>query len=296
MLGMKKLVSLLVCLCLASFCTDILAASENCSAAPELGRFSPAADLLIANFDNKPDTDDLLAAAGLGTMLRDERFACVHYIAVTGAYARNLERVTDKAADWRFIEADTLFDIAFPGNWVDAHKDRQAAVELLADRALDTLREGGDIWITEGGHSDLTAAVAQRLMELESSIDLESRVHLLQHSSINEMLTTPAALDYVRSQLNYIKIADGNEEGNGTPGFKTENGKAWPELLTDPESGAIWTEARRLALAHNGKTGHENEAIAAGGLDFSDLAAATYVFGFEDLADVDAFVTEFVQQ
>jgi hypothetical protein len=35
--------------------------SVDCRAAASLGRFEPAVDLLIANFDNKPDTDDLVA-------------------------------------------------------------------------------------------------------------------------------------------------------------------------------------------------------------------------------------------
>lgn len=267
----------------------------DCDSAAQLGRFKPASDLLIANFDNKPDTDDLLAAAGLATMLRDERFACVRYIAVTGAYGAEPGRVTEKASAWQYIEVSTLYERAFPGSWADAHADRPATIDSVAEQASATLHAGGDVWIMEAGQSDLTAAVARRLAELDPSIDLRSRVHLVQHSDINELLTTPAALAYVREHLDYITIGNGNIAGNGTPGFKTSSGAVWPALLADAGAGAVWSEAQRLALINSGKTGHTNEVIAAGGLDFSDLVAATWIFGFEDLADVDAYVDEFVR-
>lgn len=67
-----------------------------------------------------------------------------------------------------------------------------------------------------------------------------------------------------------------------------------PATLADPASGPVWAEARRLAGEVNGTTGFENDAIAAGGLDFSDLAEAAYTFGFEDLVDVEDFAAEFL--
>lgn len=260
-------------------------ASADCTSAAPIGRFKPAADLLIANFDNKPDTDDLLAAAGLTTMLRDDRFRCVRYVATTGAYG-----AINPGA---YVKPDSLFDLAFGDHWADAHADRPAAARFLAKRALARLRAGGDVWIMEAGQSDLTAAVAQRVSEAHPSMDLRTRVHLVQHSEINEALATPSALASVQSHLDYIKIADGNVVGNGTPGFKTPSGAAWPALLADPESGSVWAEAQRLAVENNPTTGFPNDAIAAGGLDFSDVAEAAYIFGFEDLVDADAFVAEF---
>ena len=260
-------------------------ATADCTSAAPIGRFDASEDLLIANFDNKPDTDDLLAVAGLTTMLRDERFACVRFVATNGAYG--------SINPGEFIEADPLFDLAFGDAWADAHGDRRAAERFLSEHALTTLRAGGDVWIMEAGQSDLTAAVAQRVSEAEPSIDVRSRMHLVQHSAINEALATPSALAYVHNNLDYVEIADGNVVGNGTPGFMTTNGAAWPALLADPESGAVWAEAQRLAVERNPATIFPNTAIAVGGLDFSDVAEAAYIFGFEDLVDVEAFVAEF---
>jgi hypothetical protein len=240
---------------------------------------------LIANFDLWPDTDDLLSVAGLTTMLRNKRFACVHYVATMGASGPNNPGT--------FIEASPLFDLAFGHAWVDAHAHRAAAVKLLAKRALATLRAGGDTWITDGGQSDVTAAVAQRVTDAKPAIDLRSRVHLVQHSAINEALATPSALAYVQQHLDYIKIPDGNIVGNGSPGFKTSSGAAWPSLLTNPASGSVWAKARRMAVAVNPTTAFPNDSIAAGGLDFSDLAEAAYIFGFEGLVDAEGFAAEF---
>ena len=257
----------------------------ECNSAAEIGRFAPSTDLLIANFDNKPDTDDLHAIAGLATMLRDPRFSCVRYVATTGAYGpKNPEP---------FIEAGRLMTLAFGKAWADAHADRAGAAAFLADRSVATLRAGGDVWIMEAGQSDLTAATIRRIAQAAPQIDLRAHLHVVQHSRINEYLTDAEALKYVREQTDYIEIADGNERGNGTPGFKTSSPTAWSALLGSKRAGAVWAEARRLANVSNPVSSHPNKAIADGGFDFSDLAEGAYIFGFESLPGVEEFAAEF---
>ena len=53
----------------------------NCGDGGKIGLFDPSRDLLVANYDSKPDVDDLQAVAGLGTVLAHPDFACVDYIA-----------------------------------------------------------------------------------------------------------------------------------------------------------------------------------------------------------------------
>jgi hypothetical protein len=48
--------------------------------------FNTNTDLLIAQFDSKPDTDDIHAQAALGCMLAHPSLAGVKYYAVAGAY------------------------------------------------------------------------------------------------------------------------------------------------------------------------------------------------------------------
>lgn len=266
----------LLCACAAE---QPLVDADDCTAAAMIGRFDPSRDLLVANYDSKPDVDDLQAVAALGTILRDPRFACVDYIATHGAYGTQTGK---------FLPAAKLFDLAFGNQWVDAHADRELAVSRLVGRVTAALSQGGTIWVTEAGQSDVTAAVLRRVPEAA-----RSQVHVIQHSDWNESVTSAEALAFVKAEAQYHKIADGNFPDNGTPAFNTNDGSAWPRLTGHPTHGAAWTEARRLSLRHNPVAEYVNPAVEAGGLDFSDTVEAAWLFGFEDMAGVDDFVARF---
>ncbi len=244
-----------------------------------IGRFDPAHDLLVANFDSKPDVDDLQAVAALGTILRDPEFACVDYIATHGAYGT-------QSGD--LLPAENLFDLAFGDNWIDAHEDREGAVATLARRALATLQAGGKVWVAEAGQSDVTAAMVSRLPE-----EMWRRVNVVQHSYWNESQTSPDAIQLVVYNTSYHRVQDGNFADNGSPAFNTDDGSHWPALLADPRAGLIWTEAKRLSDLHNPVADYVNPAVAAGGLDYSDAVEIAYIFGFDDMAGVGEFVDRF---
>nr|GGH99713.1 hypothetical protein GCM10011355_26320 [Aquisalinus luteolus] len=250
-----------------------------------IGRFDSGADLFIAQFDARPDVDDLHAIAAVATVLADDAFACVDHLAVAGAYGRQ---------GGLYIPAPELFDLAFGDHWIEAHDRHQDAAAELAALIVDRLQAGGDIWIAEAGQSDLTAATIRAAREIAPELDFAARVHLVQHSSWNESQTDVDALGYVREHTDYIRIPDGNAGGNGSPGFRTEGGALWPMMLADEDVGAIWAEAKRLADANNEKAGYDNPAIGAGGFDFSDVSETAYIFGFEDMADVEAFAQRFI--
>ncbi len=260
--------------------TDAPPATEgDCAAAPMIGRFDASRDLLIANYDSKPDVDDLQAVAALGTVLRDPAFACVDYIATHGAYGM-------QGGD--LLPAHDLFDLAFGDNWVDADADREAAVEVLAQRALATLNDGGAVWVAEAGQSDVTAAMVALLPEV-----MWTRVNVVQHSYWNESQTSPEAIQLVVYNTTYHRVQDGNFPGNGSPAFNTEDGSHWDALLSDPDAGPIWREAKQLSDEHNPVADYVNPAVAAGGLDFSDTAEIAYIFGFADMAGTGEFVARF---
>lgn len=256
------------------------------SQSTKLGLFDLEKDLLVANYDSKPDVDDLHSTASFATMLRDERLENLNYIAVAGAYGTQ---------DGQFIEAGDLFDLAFEDQWVDAHSDKEEALDQLLEKALETLNSGGDIWIAEAGQSDVSADLLMRIREDVPFEETKSRVHLVQHSFWNESATTPDKLNYVREQLDYIKIPDGNGTGNGTPGFRTEDGSWWDEVLSNKKVAFIWQEARRLGMEYNVVAGYDNTAVGAGGFDFSDTSELCWIFGFEKLVDTDAFFSEFLE-
>ncbi len=255
------------------------AAASACEDAGKIGLFDVTQDLLIANYDSKPDVDDLQAVAALGTVLRDGQFDCINYVATHGAYGT-------QAGD--LLPAESLFNLAFGDNWVDADADRAGAIQELTRRALETLEAGGKVWVAEAGQSDVTAAVVANLTE-----DMRRRVNVVQHSYWNESQTSPDAMQIVVYNTTYHRVQDGNFPDNGSPAFNTNDGSHWDALLADPAVGPIWLEAKRLSDLHNPVAAYVNPAVAAGGLDFSDTVEIAYIFGFDNMAGVEEFVARF---
>jgi hypothetical protein len=82
--------------------------------------------------------------------------------------------------------------------------------------------------------------------------------------------------------------------GNGSPGFRTASGALWPTALAPGTTGEAWRLARDTAVSFNGTEGrYDNEAIGAGGMDFSDTAESCYIFGYPALEDAAAFFEAF---
>ncbi|MCJ8190694.1 hypothetical protein [Sphingomicrobium aestuariivivum] len=256
-----------------------VAASQSCAGAPKIGLFDPARDLLVANYDGKPDVDDLQAVAGLGSVLKDPAFACVDYVATAGAYG---------SQGGEYLAAPELFDLAFGDRWLDAHGAREETIGTLARRMLETTSTGGRVWVAEAGQSDVTAAAVRRIPE-----ELWRRVHVVQHSYWNESQTGAEAIQTVVYNTSYHRVQDGNFADNGSPAFNTKDGSHWAALLSHPEVGPLWTEAKRLSDLHNPRAAYVNPAVAAGGLDFSDTVEVAYIFGFDDMAGVGDFVARF---
>lgn len=275
-------------------CASDAPQTNACETAEKIGRFDPTSDLFLAQFDIKTDTDDLHSAAAVATFLASPKFECVNYRAVSGSYGTQ---------GGVYVDPETIFADAFGGNWVNAHGDRDAATKRLAKDVSKTLQAGGHVWIMEGGQSDVSAETLRNVLKDYRDAPLKTNVHLVQHSDWNERVTSEAALSFVKTHVDYVKIPDGNMAGNGSPGFRTEAKAVWPALLADPNVGPIWMTTQKLALSKNGNGfdevtiaagGYDNKAIGMGGLDFSDTSEAMWIFGYEDLVDEAAFVKAFV--
>lgn len=245
------------------------------------GRFNPSRDLLVVNYDIKPDVDDIHAAAAFATLVK--RFpGCFDFVVVAGTYGTQ---------GGQFIPVSSLFDKAFGDRWLNAHDWRVASTQAVAKRMGAILRAGGNVWIAEGGQSDFTADVLEQVAAKKHLASLlQQRVHVVQHADWNEQTTTPDKLSYVKAMIDYRRIADGNAPNNGTPDFAVDDPSWWPRLLRDPKTGAIWTEAKRLADEANPVAAYVNPAVAKGGLDFSDTVEVAYIFGFEAMVDHEAYL------
>lgn len=252
---------------------------------PELlGRFDPDNDLYLAHFDLKTDVDDVHSVAGVAMMLADPRFSKVRYHAVAGAYG---------IQEGLYVPAEDLFDLAFGAHWSDAHGDFDNALDEVFGLSINTLNDGGSIWIAEAGQSDFSADLIRRILELVPESTVKDHVHVVQHADWNEEVTTAEDLAFVKASASYHKIPDGNAPGNGSPGFRSETAINWQEHVSDLRLTKIWTMAVEIANRYNGADGrYLNTAIQHGGLDFSDVAETAWIFGFNDLADANDFFGE----
>jgi len=245
------------------------------------GKFNIENDLLLAQFDCKTDVDDLHTIAALATLLSDANFSKIKYHAVAGTYG---------IQEGLYVPANNLFQLAFGDNWSDAHHNiESAAVEVMAE-IKSVLDSQGDIWIAEAGQSDFTAQLIKSIQAELPKINISQRIHVVQHSDWNEKSTSVENLEFVKDKSDYHKIPDGNAVGNGTPGFRSPEFTNWKNKITNPKLSEIWQLATDLSNKYNGKEGrYNNEAIAAGGLDFSDLSEVCWIIGIHDINDTELF-------
>jgi hypothetical protein len=238
-------------------------------------------DLLLAHFDCKTDVDDLQTAAALATLLSDNKFSKINYHAVAGAYG---------IQDGLYVPPNDLFQLAFGDNWTDAHENIKNAIEQVKVIAKATLENQGDIWIAEAGQSDFSAELIKAIHADLPDTNISQRIHIVQHSDWNEEVTSPVSLDFVKKNTDYQKIPDGNAVGNGTPGFRSPEYTQWKQKIRNTKLIEIWQLAIDLSSRYNGKEGrYNNEAIAAGGLDFSDLSEVCWILGLKDVTDTEHF-------
>lgn len=249
--------------------------------------FNKEKDLLLVQLDCKTDVDDIHTAAAFFTLMADTRFSTVKYHVVAGTYG---------IQEGLYVPPNELMKLAFAGRWTDAHENFEAAVQKIKTMVGTTLANQGDIWIADAGQSDFSAELVKAVKADYPEIALKQRLHVVQHSTWNEEVTTPERLQYVKEQVDYQKIPDGNAVDNGTPGFRTPAYTQWNEKISDPRLLKIWQLAIAIANKYNGKEGrYNNEAIAAGGLDFSDLSEVCWILGLKDIRDTAEFFQLYAQ-
>ncbi len=276
---------------------------------PDLGTFDVArGDLLLAHYDNRPDTDDIHSQAATATMvawLEEKEGLNVddQFHAVLGAYGINQFTAP-------FVDSSAVMEICFGPEgdaWSMAHPRHsqpwQESVAEVSEKVHATLTRSPDskVWILEGGQSDFTHEVYGRLtgdLDIPLSRDeLRERIVVIQHNAgfYNEALASPSRLVSVRENTTYVVMPNGNFSGNGSPGLKLEAGspsldrvKAHASSLSGRNvSGAggaldaCWEAAFARARAKKWMF-LINPTIHEGGLDFSDAVAGVRALGLDD--------------
>ncbi|MEM1158654.1 MAG: carbohydrate-binding domain-containing protein [Verrucomicrobiota bacterium] len=175
-------------------------------------------DLILGQFDLKPDMDDVHSAAAFACMLEHPILYEANYFIYSGAYGvQNGDFITEAKSLGLY---NTLFGSS---NW-DEVKDENGPVADYNDvvrgastRVANTLNAGGKVWVIEGGQSDFTL---DWVNELDSFHSLDPAlvkygVFVIQHSWFNEKQSgntsnTSEVLDALRPLVTYVEVDDGN--------------------------------------------------------------------------------------
>lgn len=237
-------------------------------------KFDSEKDLISLHYDHAPDKDDGHSAAADRSMLEtiyNAKWLTEHTLPVSGAYGKNKNRFNK--------QSDKVMNAVFgEKNWIAADDDWDIAVDAVVQRWMQTLKAGGDVWVKEGGQSDLTADVIRIIRDEHKDIDTTQRIHVVQHSNWNEKQTTDADLAYVKKQTDYIRIKDANRFLNQKGGNEAFEAAA----LAHPTFGPSWQAAFEY---YNPRQR----------LDFSDTGELMRILGLGEIS-IDAFREKYLQQ
>ena len=150
-------------------------------------------------------------------------------------------------------------------------------ISELAIRWSKTLTDGGDVWIKEGGQSDITAAVVKKIREELLSVQTMKHIHVVQHSDWNEEQTTDEALSYTKEHAHYIRIRDANNYLNIKGGDAPFENAA----VSHPVFGPTW----KAAFSYYNPEER---------LDFSDTGELLFILGIGEIG-FDAFRELFLE-
>ena len=164
------------------------------------------------------------------------------------------------------------------GGWFSAHKDWDVAVDQLVDRWTKTLKAEGDVWVKEGGQSDLTADVVRKLTRAMPKLDTTRRIHVVQHANWNEQATTDEDLAYTKKNTHYIRIRDANRYLNKLRG----DAKFVSSATSHPLFGTSW----KAAFAYYDPNRR---------LDFSDTGELLHILGLGEMS-IEAFRQKYLAQ
>ncbi|MEP7267808.1 MAG: hypothetical protein ABI844_09295 [Saprospiraceae bacterium] len=255
---------------------------------PPKGRiFNIEKDLLLVQFDCKTDVDDLQSAAALATLLADSKFSKIQFHAVAGTYG---------IQEGLYVPPNELFQLAFGNNWTDANANLKDALDQVKAIIKSTFSNQGEVWIAEAGQSDFTASLIKSVQSDFPDINISPRIHVIQHSDWNEKATSSENLQFVKNHSDYIRIPDGNIVGNGSPGFRSLEYIDLKNTFTNFKLIKIWQLSIDLSNQYNGKEGrYLNEAIMAGGFDFSDLSEVCWILGLAEMKDTEQFFNAYLK-
>ena len=230
-------------------------------------------DLISLHYDHAPDRDDGHATVAALAVVR---MLGIQPHVVSGAYgAGNRTRYVPAA--------EQVMRQAWGTDWLNAHSNYQSSVNATSSRWVNTLLNGGDIWVAEGGQADFTSDVVRHIKNTNPGINTNNRIHVVQHSLWNEQQSDQGDLNYARANTDYIRIADGN--GVNATADLNQKSASFVALARASQHGAAWNAAFQYLNPDNK-------------LDFSDTVELLHILGIgkDRIATVNDFGAVFLDQ
>lgn len=258
--------------------------------------FNKSKDIYIAQFDGKPDGDDIHSVAALGCMLKHEDLKDVNYFAVQGTYGNQ---------KGKYIDATSLYNKVFGSEnsgWTDAHRNKSASANRVKNKVRAILDNGGKVWVQEAGQSSFTKIWVSRLIaDGVAKSKIKSNVIVVQHSKWNEDHTNKADLSYVKTNTTYQAIDDGNKDpgtgpnrGPNTPNYQNANTSFLKDAKKSSNTIAkdYWTSAEKIIDDSGFNASYS--VIPKGGVDFSDCVENIWIFNITNAGSVSDFWSRYV--
>ncbi|MFR9652072.1 MAG: hypothetical protein SNG35_08640 [Rikenellaceae bacterium] len=250
--------------------------------------FNKKKDLLLAQFDSKPDPDDIHAQAALGSMMLHPDLKGVKVYAVSGAIGNQ---------KGLFLDSKELFDLAFGKSWTAANEDWDRAVADVVAVVTPIIKKGGKVWVQEAGQSNITADWIKEILKSFPESKVKESVVVVQHSNWNEKHTDDEDLAYVKEMATYFSIDDGNAKPTedwgdrgpySTPAYRAKEDK-WIKLAKESSNAKVaqlWIAADKVIDSYfpDGFQ-HKWSYLFTDGVDYSDCCENWWILNIGEKAD-----------
>ena len=151
-------------------------------------------------------------------------------LAVNGAHGYQLRNAFN-------TNSESLFALAWPSG-LNAFRDRDGSIATSVALWSETISQGNQVFVAEGGPSDFTADVLRAMPASQ-----RSSVTVVQHSmGFNQDNTRSDNLQFVIDQANYFLIDNGNLGNNATADLNQQSQFFVNQALSS-QWGDLWQAA-----------------------------------------------------
>ena len=237
------------------------------------GKFDVNKDFLSLHYDHAPDKDDGHATVA-GKMLVDY-FGIQNYIAVGGACGKNCSGYNP--------DSEAVMDATWGDGWYNAHANPDTQGSDIGFYWLNTIVQGGKVYVAEGGESDLSLKAAQYV---KANGGDPKQIIIIQHSNWNiDNYGTGVLQSLLDLGVTHVKIDDGNSSNDTADLYEDNN-----EIATAFANRALasqWSTAWEAAFKYLDPIDK---------LDFSDTVEVLHILGVpkSKVSNVSEFADEFI--